>query len=385
MHRTSVSFATSSSAAGQVARHLTRSSTPIWKITWSIPLQHPEMVVPGFRSEPGTRLRTKPQRQLIRRLAVLSATFRVAIRPIPTPRSDAASSELPTSLFEWAPPAHGSSPTTRFGQLYAYVFFTDKNTGLITETIASSPGQVGQPIPDFSNPDGPFLQINAGIRSRPTRISKDSNSIRACALSATAASRQIWWAVSFHAKVKSTDSEPHLWPIRKGRFKKYNQAVLKTVAGMPQRDDQGTIRPPHIAEVIRGWYAGCWNYCDDPPMSGTTQNGNFIPKGWRETQNAGTAPAGSESLYLSTVAPSCRTCHSNRELSLDFGTVANFNQDSDLLQVTLLPECPANNPDPKERPMPLVPLTYQRLWQRQPAAPPTPVGPHHAYKHGPSA
>jgi hypothetical protein len=104
-------------------------------------------------------------------------------------------------------------------------------------------------------------------------------------------------------------------------------------------------------------------------MSGTTQNGNFIPKGWRETQNGGTAPAGSESLYLSTVAPSCRTCHFNRELSLDFGTVANFNQESDLLQLTLLPECAANNPDPKKRPIPLALLTYQRLWQGQPAAP----------------
>src|ERR1700687_114018 len=55
----------------------------------------------------------------------------------------------------------------------------------------------------------------------------------------------------------------------------------------------------------------------------------FVPRGWRESLGA---PAGSEQLYIKTVATSCRSCHFNRELSLDFGTVGNFNQESDLLQ-----------------------------------------------------
>jgi hypothetical protein len=123
-------------------------------------------------------------------------------------------------------------------------------------------------------------------------------------------------------------------------------------------------RNGHLAEVIRGWYAYS-NNPDDQTMPSPTQNTDFTPKGWREPVHGGTAPAGSESLYKNVVGPSCRSCHFNRELSLDFGTAANFHQESDLQQLALLAECKQNNPDAKAKFMPLAHLTFLRFWQTQ--------------------
>src|SRR4029077_6259002 len=74
-------------------------------------------------------------------------------------------------------------------------------------------------------------------------------------------------------------------------------------------------------------------------------------------------PPGSEQLYLTVLSPSCRSCHFNREISLDFGTVANFKQEWDLLQLALIHYCKASNPDKGAKAMPLAHLTYQRYWQ----------------------
>jgi hypothetical protein len=293
--------------------------------------------------------------------------------------------------FEWAPPPDGTSPNTRYGQLYAYVFsHTGPGIGGITETISASPGQVGQSIPDFSNPTGPFLTINAGDPFPPNLDGQGFKQHPGVCFICHGGKPTNLVSGVYPRKGKvdgfrllpldnrnllfTSDSGPELTSRlnQEADTKKYNLAVLQTVPFLPQRDDQGTVRLAHIAEVIRGWYAGCGNYCNVSvltPLSGTTQNGNFIPAGWREPSHGGTASAGSEALYLNTVAPSCRSCHFNRELSLDFGTVANFNQESDLLQLSLLPECQASNPDPNKRPMPLALLTYEKLWQGQPVAP----------------
>jgi hypothetical protein len=87
-------------------------------------------------------------------------------------------------------------------------------------------------------------------------------------------------------------------------------------------------------------------------MTGSTQNGNFVPAGW----------VGHEDLYLNTVVTSCRSCHFNREISLDFGTYNNFKQESDILALALKPLCDNSNPDPKLRAMPLAHITFQRYW-----------------------
>ena len=75
------------------------------------------------------------------------------------------------------------------------------------------------------------------------------------------------------------------------------------------------------------------------------------------------------------LSPSCRSCHFNRELTLDFGTVANFDSyKQDVLELTLLPFCQASNPERGKRPMPLAHLTYQRLWEANAATQTLPSG-----------
>ena len=75
--------------------------------------------------------------------------------------------------------------------------------------------------------------------------------------------------------------------------------MLKTVRARPRLDQQNVLREPHLAEVIKGWYA---SVPDDQTMSANEQR-DFIPKGWREAASGGTAPAGSEQLYLTVVSP----------------------------------------------------------------------------------
>jgi hypothetical protein len=156
------------------------------------------------------------------------------------------------------------------------------------------------------------------------------------------------------------------------QIKEYNIEVLKTVPTSTENDGTGATRVAHVREVILGWYAG---YAGDQTMSSNIQNGfwqatkrrDFIPQGWLEPSDGGTAPAGSEQLYLTVLSPSCRSCHFNREVSLDFGTYQNFTQESDILQLALLPYCKASNPDKGAKAMPLAHLTYQRYWEANPS------------------
>ena len=151
------------------------------------------------------------------------------------------------------------------------------------------------------------------------------------------------------------------------QIKEYNIQVLKTVPTGTSSDGT-TKRVAHLREVITGWYAG---FPGDTTMSGNVQNGywqtalgrDFIPQGWLEPKDGGTAPAGSEQMYLTVVSPSCRSCHFNREISLDFGTAQNFKQESDLMQLAVMQYCKASNPGKGAKAMPLAHLTYQRYWQ----------------------
>lgn len=140
------------------------------------------------------------------------------------------------------------------------------------------------------------------------------------------------------------------------QIREYNQAVLLTVDQSPGNDGTGANRPPHIAAVIQGWYA--------PNFTAATQNSNFVPPGW----------TGFDTLYHQTVGVSCRSCHFNRELSLDFGTVANFDQESDILQLALLPQCNAGIPSGSADYMPFAHLTYIRYWQTQAGSQPVDFG-----------
>jgi hypothetical protein len=289
--------------------------------------------------------------------------------------------------FEWsAGETAKAGSTNRFGQLFAYIFSHDSNG--INETIAFPQAAEGKtaignvPVLDYStglphaiqhgDPFAPNLD-GLGFKQMPgvclvCHGGKPSN------ITSTGAYPRGGNIDGF--RLLPLDNRNLLFPTaafpnglgdftlaaQELQIKLYNQVVLLTVAAMPQRDGTGNVRPPHIAEVIRGWYAPLSNP-DDQTMSSSTQNSDFIPKGWRETIHGGTAPAGTETLYKDVVAPSCRSCHFNRELSLDFGTLANFKQESDLLQLALLAECKQNNPDSKAKFMPLAHLTFQRFWE----------------------
>jgi len=156
-------------------------------------------------------------------------------------------------------------------------------------------------------------------------------------------------------------------------LKKYNQTIVitqgatppknavfapnGTIAGgnwtVPQsRDDQGTLRPSHGVEVIFGWYAGV---AGDKSMSASVQNHDFVPVGWQSAPD----------LYLKVVAPSCRSCHMNREQSLDLGTLAQFDSNKgNVEQLVFQPECDSNNHEVKGtvQVMPLAKLTWDRFW-----------------------
>jgi hypothetical protein len=296
--------------------------------------------------------------------------------------------------FEWSAGENAATnSSTRFGQLLAYIF--SHNGGGITETIAFPDGAIGQsvlngvPVLDYStgqpraiqgplsaadpfaDPFAPNLD-GLGFKQMPG-VCLVCHGGKPSRLTSTGAYPRKGIIDGF--RLLPLDNRNLMFPdvpfpgigdftlgAQEPQIKRYNQAVLATVAAQPQRDDQGVVRPPHIAEVIRGWYSTGGNYSDDTTMSSSTQNGGWIPKGWRQSPN-GTAPAGSEKLYGDVVGPSCRSCHFNRELSLDFGTAANFHQESDLLQLSLLAECKQNNPDPNAKFMPLAHLTFQRFWE----------------------
>jgi hypothetical protein len=156
------------------------------------------------------------------------------------------------------------------------------------------------------------------------------------------------------------------------QLKAYNLAVLKTVSTSKEGDGTGATRVAHLREVLTGWYSIGDNYSNDTSLGSPVQNTAWIPKGWRDVTHGGTAPVGAEQEYLNVVSPSCRSCHFNREISLDFGTYANFHQESDLTQLALLPGCSVTrpgiySPKPGAKYMPLAHLTYQRYWQANPS------------------
>jgi hypothetical protein len=286
--------------------------------------------------------------------------------------------------FEWAPPPDNPTSSTRYGQLYAYVF--DTSTGTPTETITVPAGLVGQHTPDVST--GTLNTVNAGDPfppnldflgfkqhpgvcfvchgGRPKNLTssgvypRQGNvngfrflplDIRNLLFTSETGPDQPGLPIS-NAFTDRANQEAHI--------KSYNQAVLRTVKAKPQYDDENVLREPHLAEAIKGMYAG---FPGDQKMTGKTQR-DFIPNGWLEASHGGPAPAGSEKLYIDVIAPSCRSCHFNRELSLDFGTAANFDSyEEDILEMALKPYCDAGDPKPGKRPMALAHLTYQRMWE----------------------
>ena len=291
-------------------------------------------------------------------------------------------------VFEWAPPADGSSPDKRYAQLYAYLFHKDSVTGAITESrnwpddpafLAALNGRANDQYPPLfpivaGDPFAPELDAH-GFKQNPG----------VCFMCHGGDPRNLLADGSYPAKGKDSGfkflpldipnllftsdndaGDPLSRVAQEGQIKKYNQAVLITqgsrlgsggVWSTPLgTDDQGISRPTHAVEVILGWYGG-------PTMPSPTQNTEFLPVGWREAVHGGSAPAGSEDLYLKVVAPSCRSCHFQRERDIDFGTVPNFDAHrSDILEMVLLPECESKNPPRGKVVMPAAKRTFDRFW-----------------------
>jgi len=344
-------------------------------------------------------------------------------------------SRIADVAFEWAPPASNPTSSTRFGQLYAYIFDQkDAATNacqkdgagrcLPTETIAF-PNSFSQncndpvattPLTNCS-PNVATHQLetfNGGLNVDP--IPSNNNSYTGvtgdpfppnldfigfkqhpgvCFICHGGKPRNLtasgtypnqgnvsgfrYLPIDVRNMLFSSDSNGEQ-PALNGsvaytdrshqelQIKKYNQAVLLTVPKGKASDGTGATRVAHLREVIIGWYAG---FPGDQTMSSNVQNGfwetnlqrDFIPQAWLEPLHGGTAPKGSEQIYTEVVATDCRSCHFNREISLDFGTPANFKQESDILQLALLPQCKNRNPDPNAKFMPLAHLTYQKYWQ----------------------
>lgn len=147
------------------------------------------------------------------------------------------------------------------------------------------------------------------------------------------------------------------------QIKVYNAVVLQTIPTKVDNDDTGATRVAHARELITGWYAG---FPGDQNLTGNVQNDEFLPVGWREPSDGGTAKAGSEKIYKEVVGPFCRSCHLNRNLSLDFGTAANFaHEPDDIFGFAIRAACQQPNPPAGKKYMPLAHLTYQRYWQTE--------------------
>jgi len=289
--------------------------------------------------------------------------------------------------FEWAPPAKNPTSSTRFGQLYAYEVGSDDALGNVPELLNfrdkdfTPPGSTSGII-NFVKADGSKNPILAGDKFAPN-LDGAGNKYHPgnCLICHGGAPAFVPTGgpypragningfrflpldiVNLLFTSDHASGDPLSRASQECQIKEYNKAVLLTVPKYAETDDQGVIRVPHLREVIQGWYT-------DPggPLFGrATQKSDFLPIGWRDVNNGGTLPAGVSDLYKEVVGPSCRSCHFNRELSLDFGTYANFHQESDLQQLTFLGSCKQNSDaGPNAKFMPLALLTFIRFWQTQ--------------------
>ena len=281
-------------------------------------------------------------------------------------------SRIADVAFDWAP-----SPTNpnsaKYGQIYAFIF-NESDPLNITETIASptagaspnlhtgvlDPFNAGDPFApnlDFignkQNP-GVCLICHGGYPSNLNGAGAYPNQGNISGFR--------FLPLDIRNLIFTSDSGPEATSRanQEAQIREYNRAVLNTVTSKAETDDQGVTRVPVLRDVIVGWYTDSGG----PQFGRTTQNADYIPVGWREPVHGGTAPPNSEALYTDVVSLNCRSCHFNRELSLDLGTAGMFLANKDNVeQMVLLPLCQANNPPAGNRPMPLAHLTYQRFWQ----------------------
>ena len=324
-------------------------------------------------------------------------------------------SRIADVAFEWSPPPNNPTSSSRYGKLYAYIFqdgnpptetiaqpFDVNTPNVATHMLEAVKGGLTQDINNNSytgvrgDPFPPNLDF-IGFKQHPgvcfiCHGGKPANLKNGVYPNQGNVSGFRYLPLDIRNLLFTSDLGPDQPALptsvaftdranQEAQIKEYNLAVLQTVPTGKESDGTGATRVAHLREVITGWYT------DNTPFDRKTQNVDFIPVAWRESMGA---PPGSENLYKDVLAPSCRSCHFNREISLDFGTPANFKQESDILQLALIAQCKNGNPDPPDpnaKYMPLAHLTYQRYWQANtstggssqtlpfPASPNPPFGP----------
>ncbi|MFZ3018133.1 MAG: hypothetical protein WA056_06745 [Gallionella sp.] len=290
--------------------------------------------------------------------------------------------------FEWAPPPDGSAPKNRYGQLYAYVFHKDSVTGAITESRNwfDDPAVLSQLNSRANDAFPPLHPIVAGDPFAPELDARGFKQHPGVCFMCHGGAPQALTSSGLYPRKGNVPgfkflpldipnllftsdndaNDPLSRAAQEDQIKRYNQAVLITHGASRSKDglwrvpmhtdDQGVWRTTHAIETILGWYGGL-------TMPSPTQNTEFVPAGWREAAHGGTAPAGSEALYLKSVAPACRSCHFQRGIDADFGTVKSFDANkSDILELVLKPECKSDNPPPGKRVMPAARRTFDRFW-----------------------
>ncbi len=296
------------------------------------------------------------------------AEANAAIQSAITRPSTAGLERIADVAFDWAPPVTNPTSSTRFGKQFAYIFHDVGGNITETRNWPNDPTFI-----DGLNHRTDFPPLFPVVAGQPFAPDLDFRGFKQmpglCSICHGGKPQTLTSTGAFpnggniggfrflpldaeNLMFATDPSDPLSRPRQEAAMKYYNQQVLLTVSKSKENDGTGTYRGAHLAEVIKGWYAG---FPGDQNMTGTTQDDQFVPTGW----------VGHEDLYHNTVVTACRSCHFNREISLDFGTYANFKQESDMLQLTLLPQCDNSHPDPKLRPMPAAHLTYVRYWSNR--------------------
>jgi hypothetical protein len=266
------------------------------------------------------------------------------------PFSDGKSrtNRIATVAFNWTAAADGSNPGQKFGTIYTFNGNDDREPG----GVPFAPSLDGRPAKE--NP-GVCLTCHGGFpKALVNGVYPGNGRING------------FKYLPFDLENFNYSDTPGLTRAdQEDAFKRFNIAVLRTHPTGKSRDDQGVSRLAAGRELIQGWYGGA-------AMPGAFNSPNhFVPQGWREAANGGVAPAGSENLYLTTVAPACRACHSQQEPSLDFATERGFrNYKAAIKELVMKVECGVGTPTTPtvddRKVMPLALLTFQRFWESLP-------------------
>lgn len=264
----------------------------------------------------------------------------------PDPFSDAKArrNRIATVAFNWTAAADGSNPDVKFGTIYAFLGQDDER----------EPGSV----PFAPNLDGRGAKQNPGVcmschggfpKALVNGVYPDNGR------------HDGFKYLPFDLENFQYSDTPGLTRADlEPAFRRFNTAVLRTHKAGKQVDDQGVLRQAAGRELIEGWYGG-------KGLPYPAFNPAFVPKGWREPASGGNAPAGSEHLYLTTIAPACRACHAQQEQAIDFATERGFRALKPAIkELVMKVEC-GTAPDAtgvdNRSVMPLAKLTYERFWQ----------------------